>query len=155
MRDNAERIKRIEHDGHLVGLAALLDVQGNGIQFLTTDTIGGLTNSVVRGSGGYMGYMDSYPASAKRDVAKKVAPTEVLQSWANDQVRILKERNAIPLQLYWAASNMSNLDIDPIDVIHFPVVLRGCLDFCVFEPYFKSGGRYGDQERDYRRVIEG
>ena len=32
---------------------------------------------------------------------------------------------------------------------------RGCLDFCVSEPYFKPGGRYGDQERDYRRVVEG
>jgi hypothetical protein len=89
--DNAERIRRIEYDGHLVGLAALLDINVN-FQCLTTDTIGGLTNNILRGSSGYMGYMDNYSASAKRDVAKKVAPIEVLQSWADKQISIFKEK---------------------------------------------------------------
>jgi hypothetical protein len=120
---NAERIRGIEHDGHLVGFAALLDMPGHGFQFLTTDTIGGLTNQIMRGAGSYLGYLESYPASAKRDAVKKVAPTEVLQSWANEQVSLLKGRNATPEQLYWAASNMSNLDIDPVDVISFPIML--------------------------------
>jgi hypothetical protein len=121
--ENAARIRRIEHNGHLVGLAALLDILGNGFQFLTTDTIGGLTNNVMRGASVYMGYMENIPASAKRDATKKAAPPEVLQSWANEQIAILKDRNASIEQLYWAASNMSNFDLDPVDVISFPLLL--------------------------------
>jgi Histidine kinase-, DNA gyrase B-, and HSP90-like ATPase len=123
VRENADRMRSIEHNDQRLGFAALLDIQGVGFQFLTTDTIGGLTNNVVRGSAGYMGYMENYPASAKRDPGKKVASSEVLQSWATEQVSILKQRNATPEQLYWAASSMSNLDVDPVDVINFPVVL--------------------------------
>jgi hypothetical protein len=106
-----------------VGLAALLNIRDVSFQGLTTDTIGGLTNNIMRGSASYFGYMEHYSASARRDAARKVAPIEVLQSWANEQVSILKERNATPEQLYWAASNMSNLEIDPVDVIIFPVLL--------------------------------
>jgi Histidine kinase-, DNA gyrase B-, and HSP90-like ATPase len=122
--ENAERMRAIEHDGHLLGLAALLDIQGVGFQFLTTDTIGGLTNQITRGAAGYMGYMESYAITAKRDGAKRVAPIEILQAWADQQVFILKERNANTEQLYWAASSMSNMELDPIDVILFPLILQ-------------------------------
>jgi hypothetical protein len=121
--ENVDRIRSIEQDGRLVGLAALLDTLGNGLQCLTTDTVGGLTNQIIRGTSGYIGFMENHPASAKRDVAKRVASAEVLQSWADEQVSILRRRGASPEQLYWAASNMSNLDVDPIDVISFPVLL--------------------------------
>jgi hypothetical protein len=121
VRENAGRIRRIEHNGELLGFAALLDVPGDGLQCLTTDVIGGLTNNVLRGSGNYLGYMESHPASARRDAAKRIAPTAVLQAWANEQVAMLVEKNASPVQLYWAASNMANLEVDPIDIIHFPV----------------------------------
>ena len=118
-------MRAIEHDGHLLGLAALLDIQGGGHQFLTTDTIGGLTNQITRGANGYMGYMESYAVTAKRDGAKRIEPVEVLQAWADQQVSILRERKANPEQLYWAASNMSNMELDPIDAILFPLFLPG------------------------------
>lgn len=121
--DNANRIRRIECDGQLVGLAALLDIQGQGCQFLTTDTVGGLTNQIVRGANGYLGYMESVPATAKRDSARKVATTEALQSWANEQASLLKAGDSTKEQLYWASSHMANIDVDPIGIIHFPVVL--------------------------------
>lgn len=122
---NYRRMRRIEHNGQVVGLAALLDIPTapSQMQFLTTDTIGGLTNNVMRGTSNYLGYMENYSASAKRDVAKKAIPNDVLQSWAKEQISILKEQNATPEQLYWAASNMSNLDLDPIEIINFPVIL--------------------------------
>ena len=66
--------------------------------------------------------MERYPGSAKRDAAKTIAPVDVLQSWANEQVAILKARNASIEQLYWAASNMANIELDPVDVISFPIV---------------------------------
>lgn len=119
---NYERIRNIEQDGRLVGRAALLDTQRNELQFLTTDTIGGLTNQVARGAVGYLGYMENYPASAKREVAKKIASVQTLQSWANEQISILKNNNATPEQIYWAASSMANLNLDPIDAINFPVI---------------------------------
>jgi hypothetical protein len=36
---------------------------------------------------------------------------------------ILKSKNATIDQLYWAASNLSNADLDPIEAISFPVLL--------------------------------
>lgn len=123
--ENAERMRRIEHDGQVVGLAAVIDRPTNGLQCLTTDTVGGLTNQIMRGAATYFGYMESYPATAKRDPSRKVATLETLQSWANEQLAILKERGATVEQLYWAASNLSNADLDPIDAISFPVLLPG------------------------------
>jgi len=120
---NFDRIRKIEQDGKLVGLAALLDVAPNTLHFVTTETIGGLTNNVNRGMGSFLGYMDNYPESAKRDSYKKVISSEKLQLWANEQIAILRARNLTPIQLYWMASNMSNLDIDPIEIINFPVLL--------------------------------
>jgi hypothetical protein len=122
VRENSERVRRIEYDGRLLGLAALMDAPG-GFQFLTTDTVGGLTNNVMRGSSGYIGYMESDTDSAKRGPRNKASPVEVLQSWADEQISILKAKGASLNQLYWAASNMSNLDIDPIDSIIFPVFM--------------------------------
>jgi hypothetical protein len=124
VQGNAERLRRIEQDGRVVGLAALIDRRTDGLQCFTTDTIGGLTNQVVRGAGVFLGYMESFPATAKRDPSnKRVATTEALQSWANEQLSILKKRGATVEQLYWAASNLSNADLDPIDAISFPVFL--------------------------------
>lgn len=119
---NYSRIRKIEHHGQLLGFAALLDSQVQMMQFITTDTIGGLTNQVMRGAGSYLGYMENYSASAKRDVAKKVIPIDVLQTWADEQISLLAESNATAEQLYWAASNMANLDLDPIEIINFPVL---------------------------------
>jgi hypothetical protein len=62
--------------------------------------------------------------TAKRDSSgKKVATAEALQPWANEQLSILKQKGATVEQLYWAASNLSNLDLDPIDAISFPLLL--------------------------------
>lgn len=121
---NAERIRRIENDGRAVGLAALIDRPTDGLQCFTTDTIGGLTNHVVRGASVFLGYMEAYAATAKRESSgKKVAAPEALSSWASEQVSILKMRGATIEQLYWAASNLSNGDLDPIDAISFPLLL--------------------------------
>lgn len=137
IQENAQRMRRIEDDGRLVGLAALLDVNNGVFQHLTTDTIGGLTNNIMRGAAGYMGYMEHYPASAKRDAVKKLAPIEVLQSWANEQVSIIRARNATQEQLYWAASNMSNLELDPVDVVNFPVLIpNGQYTLLTFDQIF-------------------
>ena len=136
--ENVERLRKLEHDGNIVGLAALIDAPpGNILHSLTTDTIGGLTNNVLRGSGAYMGYMERYPGSAKRDAGKPVASPEVLQSWANEQISILKARNATLEQFYWAASNISNFDLDPVDVIIFPVLLgNNQITLLTFEQIF-------------------
>lgn len=138
---NYRRMRRIEHNGQVLGLAALLDIsqETDQVRFLTTDTIGGLTNNIMRGTSSYFGYMENYSASAKRDVAKKAIPNEVLQSWAKEQISILKEQNATPQQLYFAASNMANLDLDPIEIINFPVMLpSGLYVLMPFEQLFST-----------------
>lgn len=124
VRSNYQRIKNIMHEGRLVGYAALLDIPLTpSLQHLTTDTIGGLTNYIARGTSGYMGYMDNSPATAKRDAAQRVVPANILQTWANEQISILKEKNPTPEQFYWMASNLSELDLDPIAIINFPVIV--------------------------------
>jgi hypothetical protein len=139
VRENAERIRSIEHEGRLVGRAALLDIYTSHLPFLTTETIGGLSSQISRGSAAYMGYMENYPGSVKRDATKTVAPIDVLQAWANEQVSILRERNATPEQLYWAASNMANMELDPIDVISFPVLQQNNQYFLLtFEQIFNA-----------------
>ncbi|AZP13958.1 HD domain-containing protein [Undibacterium parvum] len=121
--ENFERIRCIEFEGRIVGCAALIDLPPhNGLKYLTTDAIGGLTNNTNRGAGGYLGYFENQPTSAKRDSGTKVAPTGVLQAWANEQILILRQKNASQEQLYWAASNLSNLELDPIEIISFPLV---------------------------------
>ena len=122
--DNKMRIRDIKQDDRIVGRAAVLDSwHQSPLQFLTTETIGGLNNQIPRGAGFFMGYMDNYAASAKRDVLDKIASIESLQSWANEQIAILKENHATPHQIYWAASNIANLKLDPIDFITFPIIL--------------------------------
>lgn len=123
IKNNFDRIRRIEQDGKLVGLAALLDAHPDSLRLMSTDTVGGLTNNVYRSGGSFLGYMDNYPESAKRDGSKKIVSPDNLQAWANEQVAILKAKNPTQIQLYWMASNMSNLDLDPIDIISFPVLL--------------------------------
>lgn len=120
---NFTRLRRIEQDGEILGLAALLDMHSQNFQFLTTETIGGLSSVVARGASSYMGYMENSPASAKREVSKKIVSPDVLRDWADGQLAILKSENATREQLYWAASNICNLDLDPIEAIHFPLVL--------------------------------
>ena len=121
VRENAKRMRKIYQDGKLAGFAALLDLQ-NSFQLLTTDTIGGLTSNVVRGGGGYLGYMDSVPNSAKRDSQKKVASIETLQAWANEQIDILRGTVKAPINWYWVASHMANLELDPISILPFPII---------------------------------
>ena len=123
VHENAARLRRIEQEGRLVGIAALIDRPTQGLQCFTTDAIGGLTNQVVRGAASFMGYMEMQPATAKRDSGKRIATTETLESWAKEQLVILKKKGAKIEQLYWAASHLSNLDLDPIDAISFPVIL--------------------------------
>ena len=139
VRENFERIRCIEFEGQIVGSAALLDLPPyNGLQFLTTDAIGGLTNLTNRGAGGYLGYFENQPTSAKRDSGKKVAPTEVLQTWADGQISILRQKNASQEQLYWAASNLSNLELDPIEIISFPLVYsNGTVSLKTFDEIFE------------------
>ncbi|OPF93252.1 Chaperone protein HtpG [Rhodopseudomonas palustris] len=121
--ENAYRLRRIEQDGQLVGLAAVIDRPTDDLQCVTTDTIGGLTNHVMRGASTYLGYMESHPGTAKRESAKKVATQETLQSWADEQLSILKKNKATVDQLYWAASNLANAELDPIEAISFPVLM--------------------------------
>jgi hypothetical protein len=138
VHENFERIRCIEFDGRIVGCAAIIDLPpNNGLQFISTEAIGGLTNNVNRGCGGYLGYFENQPTSAKRDSGKRTAPLEALQNWANEQIAILREKNASQQQLYWAASNLSNLDLDPIEIISFPLVCpNGTIVLKTFDEIF-------------------
>ncbi|SDA53829.1 MULTISPECIES: ATP-binding protein [unclassified Janthinobacterium] len=124
--ENANRLKAIEFEGRMVGYAALLDLPPNKeMNFLTTEAIGGLTHQVNRATGSYLGYLETQPTSANRESGIRVAPIGVLQTWANEQISILTKKGAAREQLYWAASNLANLELDPIEIISFPLVYPG------------------------------
>jgi hypothetical protein len=100
-----------------------MDRNPQGLQCFTTDTIGGLTSQVIRGASTFLGYVETYPATAKRDPSgERAATAEDLELWANEQLSLLKNKGASIEQLYWAASNLSNVGLDPIDAISFPVL---------------------------------
>ncbi|MFX8708201.1 hypothetical protein ABTM42_20075, partial [Acinetobacter baumannii] len=68
---------------------------------------------------------ENVPNSAKRDFVKKASSPVALRNWADEQIALIKADNADKFRLYWAASSLANLELDPIDVISFPIFRQG------------------------------
>lgn len=59
--------------------------------------VGGLTNQVIRAANVFLGYVETYPATAKRDSSgKRVATVEDLEPWANEQLSLLRNNRPMP-----------------------------------------------------------
>jgi hypothetical protein len=120
---NATRMRPLLNDSRTVALAALNDAANNTLNFVTTDTVGGLTASPQRGAGAFIGFMDYEPRSAKRDIAERAVPKEILEQWAVEQIGILHRRETSDLEWYWAASSLSKLELDPLQILRIPLLV--------------------------------
>ena len=127
IEDNATRLRAIpDTAGEIVGVAAIYDTPPvGGFPFTTTQTVGGLLGNVQRGGGGYFGYLDYKPNTAKRDASIRRASDADMQRWGDDQITILKEKKIDEIQWHWVSNNLAGLGVDPLPVLRVPIVIGG------------------------------
>jgi len=111
---NHSRLRPISHEGRCFGLAAISTEFSRRQDFLSLNTIGGLTTAVHhRGQNDFFGYIDHAPKSAKRDQGDFSAPESAIQEWAQEQLAILLRSKINPLEQCIAAAALANFKIDP------------------------------------------
>ncbi|WP_426315332.1 HD domain-containing protein [Methylobacterium fujisawaense] len=124
-RDHS-RVRPLVENGEIVGLAAISIEGQDNLSFMSAQTVGGFVTSMdSRGASTYVGVLDHEAGSAKREARTQPKVSQAaLQSWADDQMSILRSLNIEPLQWVSASYAFADLDIDPTLVFH-TVVSRG------------------------------
>jgi hypothetical protein len=119
------RLRFIDNDNRKLGLAAISSSLKQGSTFLSMRTIGGLPTSVhSRGSDQFVGFIDYLPKSAKRDATDMPAASrDVLESWAREQVEILKVENVEPLEWASVTCSLCDMKLDPYEVFRAVIML--------------------------------
>jgi hypothetical protein len=115
LEEAAKRLRPIYVNGILVGLAALsLETRmstGGGLS-----TVGGFMSGGYSGIGGqpnFVGYMDRFPQSAKREPGGRVAPAPVLEEWITNQIKLLDARPLAPTEIFALTHHLCEFDFDP------------------------------------------
>jgi hypothetical protein len=129
---NIFRLKPIVEHETMLGLAAInTKIDGNIKQnFLGIKTIGGLSVDVHCRSGDtYIGYIDYKPKSAKRETGEYVASKQVIQSWAQEQLKELLSLDLNPFERYIASSSLCAFKVDPSELALIPVSYTNKLTF--------------------------
>jgi hypothetical protein len=122
---HANRVRRIEVDGLLVGYAALSTRPPNLPGVGGVSTIGGLATAFQGRDTSYIGYFDNVAKSAKRDNAARVASDADLAKWGLEQVDLLKSENLADVEWHYVANYLCNFGIDPISVLNYPISING------------------------------
>lgn len=133
---NVFRLKPIIEHETMLGLAAInTKTDGNIKQnFLGLKTIGGLSFDVHCRSGDpYIGYIDYKPKSAKRETGEYVASKQVIQSWAQEQLKELLSLDLNPFERYIASSSLCAFKVDPSELALIPVSYTNKLTFFSFD----------------------
>jgi Histidine kinase-, DNA gyrase B-, and HSP90-like ATPase len=122
--ENYHRLRPINENGACYGLAAISTRPVNTQDFLTMETVGGLANTIHgRGTHMYFGCIDHKPKSAKRDYGDFSASNSAMQTWAEDQFKILMQTKLGPAEQCVAAAGLSHFNIDPSPI------MRVCVGF--------------------------
>jgi hypothetical protein len=120
---NVHRLRPIIDNGQWHGLAAISISSTTEQNFLSLNSVGGLSSSVHHRSGEhYMGYINYLPQSAKREGKGYSASDEAIKSWALEQVGILEEKGMQPFDKCILAYNLCHFGVDPIDIAYVYVV---------------------------------
>ncbi len=134
IESNSHRLRPIIENDKWYGLAALSIFPDNEQNFLSINTVGGLSSGVhFRSGSDYIGYIDYLPHSAKRDGQKYSASNEAIASWVKEQVSILIEQGISPIEKCFLAHSLCHFDADPIDVAYISIVKNGNMEFVSFE----------------------
>lgn len=115
--NNLARLKPIYEEEKILGLAAISTKISNTQDFLSIDTIGGLSNTVHNRDGQrYIGFIDFNPKSAKREIGTFRASEGAIKNWAEDQLRELLNLELNPVEKYCASSALCHFKVDPIEL---------------------------------------
>ena len=77
--NSAHRLREIRYDGKCYGLAAISSFRSIGADFLSAKAIGGLVSPHGRYDDPFIGLIEHFPKSAKRDIGERVAPVESIK----------------------------------------------------------------------------
>ncbi|PWQ95558.1 HD domain-containing protein [Leucothrix arctica] len=117
IESNAHRLRPVIENNQLHGIAALSTCVGNGANFLSLTTVGGLATSIHgRGGDSFIGYLDYLPQSARRDGQLYSASEEAMAEWAEKQNSLIDYSSLSEMEKYSVASNLCNFGVDPFDV---------------------------------------
>ncbi|MDB4614162.1 ATP-binding protein [bacterium] len=112
--NHAARLRVIEENGEVLGLAALQTWATGGPSQL--QTVGGLATRIhTRGNHHFFGYMECHPKSAKRDAGKLRMSNGALKVWAEEQRDILRQQPLDMFHMEGTASSLAKYDVDPIE----------------------------------------
>jgi len=115
IKNNHHRLRLIESEGRTLGFAAISTLPQAAMFFLCLETIGGVsTASPHCHRSPFIGYINHKPASAKRDRGTIDVSSELINSWAKEQFRILIHENQGDQNLCIASLHASEFDIDPL-----------------------------------------
>ncbi|WP_428422368.1 HD domain-containing protein [Methylibium sp.] len=111
---NHARLRPIRSGDHTFGVAAISTVQNSAFLLLGLQTIGGLATSIqARHAGSFVGYIDHKAGSARRDASVFEAPTEVMQAWGAEQLRLLEDSALDDLERSIAGVHALEFGCDP------------------------------------------
>ncbi|MBV7260098.1 HD domain-containing protein [Erythrobacter crassostreae] len=107
-----------DRGGRLKGIAALVtnfESTGHGIQ-----TVGGLAQTVTpNGQKSFLGFMDTRPASAKREPDQNsLYDTIDIEAWLTCQIKLLSDAGIQPLDWAKACYSIASLGGDPLPKLH-------------------------------------
>lgn len=141
----AQRLRYVDKDNPMHGLAALSTQVQQATTFLSVNTIGGLASTVHgRGSEQFVGFLDYLPKSAKRDATSTTAASEAaLEEWAREQIKLLKLEQIDTLQWTAVTTSLCDLKLDPSDIFTVLVMIDGQLQFCSLEQIFQLAASIG------------
>jgi hypothetical protein len=109
------RLRKLEIDGRILGVAALSTIVDTARYRLGLRTVGGLAASVHAGyAQEFIGYLNYTPGSAKRETDKIEAAPACLQNWYGEQLELLTASSFGDFERCVVASNACGLGFDPL-----------------------------------------
>ncbi len=123
---HGQRLRKIEENGRILGYAAINCHMVSTPTYLSQSTVGGLsTTNNLNPNENFVGYIDHYPNSAKREISTYSASPQVVKEWAQDQMQILKTIDLKPSDRYFAASSLCHFKVDPSEIASISIYLNG------------------------------
>ena len=116
----APRLREIRDGEVCYGLAALRINRTAPHDFLTAKSVGGFVNNDSHGA--FVGLLDYFPNSAKREPGELAAQRHVVDSWLSEQVSLLRGHLS-DVESILASYSLCDLDYDPIDVLRGILVI--------------------------------